>query len=82
MILAHTNAKCQMLVSLTFRCDWPGCDAAVTVENVPNAEHVAGWKVENDGRYGLHLCPAHKRKTWAAVREAQFEAGPDSQTTR
>jgi hypothetical protein len=64
-----------MLVSVTIRFDWPGCSASVAVPNAPNAEHSAGWKAQGDGRYGLHLCPAHKRKTWASVRKAQFEAG-------
>ena len=71
-----------MLVTFNIRCDWPGCSSSVMIPNTPNAERTAGWKAENDGRYGLHLCPAHKRKSWANVREAQFEAGPVSHTAR
>jgi hypothetical protein len=70
-----------MLVSLTVRCDWPGCSAEVSVPNVPQAESKAGWKAENDGRFLLHLCPKLKRHNWLAVREAISDALPRSQST-
>jgi hypothetical protein len=36
-----------------------------------------GWfgKQETDGAFSMHLCPAHNRKSWDAVRDATFAAG-------
>ena len=63
-----------MLTHLTVRCDWPGCTAVVTVEHLAQSIHKAGWKVESEGNYSMHLCPAHKRKSWDALRLEQFKA--------
>jgi len=32
------------------------------------------WKAESDGEYSQHLCPAHKRNDWEALRLATFKA--------
>ena len=69
-----------MIRSLTIRCDWPGCRAELTFEFRTLRPDVTGWKVENDGVYSLHLCPSHARKSWDALRLAQF-AAIDSPTT-
>ena len=60
-----------MIRSLVIGCDWPGCSAELTFVFRTLRPDVADWKVENDGVYSLHLCPAHNRKSWHAVREAQ-----------
>jgi hypothetical protein len=41
-----------------------------------------GWKVETEGAYSLHLCPAHRHKSWLAVREAQAAAADGPTTER
>jgi len=61
-----------MLVSLTIRCDWPGCNATLTVAYRAEIAQQHRWKAESDGDYSQHLCPAHKRKDWHEVAMAQF----------
>ena len=46
----------------------------MTIEHLPQSIHKAGWKVESEGNYSMHLCPAHKRKSWDALRLEQFKA--------
>lgn len=70
-----------MIRSLTIRCDWPGCRAELTFELRTLRPDAPGWKVECEGVYSLHLCPSHARKSWDAVRQAQFETG-DAPSTR
>jgi len=48
------------------------------VVSPPIRKQRAGWGSEKE----LRLSPAHKRRTWAAVREVQFVAGTASQATR
>jgi len=32
------------------------------------------WLPESDGDYSQHLCPAHKRNDWEALRQAMFRS--------
>jgi hypothetical protein len=57
-----------MIVSLNIRCDWPGCRERLTYDFGTLRPQAPSWKTETDGVYSLHLCPAHNRKTWDAVR--------------
>ena len=65
----------RMLTTLTIRCDWPGCQATLTYEFRLLRPHEPGWKTETEGAYSMHLCPAHCRKSWDQVRQAQFAGG-------
>jgi len=63
-----------MLVSLTIRCDWPGCKATLIVGYRAEITQQHKWKAENEGDYSQYLCPAHKRNDWEALRLATFKA--------
>ena len=59
-------------------CDWPGCKATLTADT-PVAITAARWKAESDSLgYSRHLCPAHKRKAWHELHEAQFSQNVQS----
>ena len=58
-----------MITSLTIRCDWPGCRERLTFDFRTLRPEAPGWKTETGSAYSLHLCPAHCRKSWDAVRE-------------
>jgi hypothetical protein len=70
-----------MIRQLTIKCDWPACCAELTFEFRTLRPDAPGWKVETDGVYSLHLCPKHNRKSWSAVRDAQFAAGQAPSTS-
>ena len=58
-----------MLVSLTIRCDWPGCRATLTYDfRLLRPDPVTSWKAETDNVYSCHLCPTHKRKRWEEIK--------------
>ncbi len=59
-----------MIERITIRCDWPGCRERLTFDFATLRPQSPGWKTETDGVYSLHLCPAHNRKTWHAVKDA------------
>ena len=63
-----------MIVSLTIRCDWPGCREQLTYDFKTLRPQAPGWKTEAENVYSMHLCPAHNRKSWDAVRLATFGA--------
>lgn len=69
-----------MIQSLTIGCDWPGCRAELSFAFRTLRPDAPGWKAETEGAYSLHLCPAHKHKSWIAVSEAQA-AVADGPTT-
>jgi hypothetical protein len=59
-----------VIVSLTIRCDWPGCRERLTYDFATLRPQAPGWKTESDHAYSLRLCPPHNRKSWDAVKEA------------
>jgi hypothetical protein len=65
-----------MLVSITIKCDWPGCTAAVTLDAMPQSVTKAGWKMEHDDYRAYHLCPAHGEKSWQELYQEQEAEGP------
>jgi hypothetical protein len=69
-----------LIRSLAIACDWPGCQAELSFPFRTLRPDAPGWKVETEGAYSLHLCPAHRHKSWQAVREAQA-AAVDGPTT-
>ena len=77
-----------MIVSLTIRCDWPRCRERLTYDFATLRPKAPGWRSETDGAFSLHLCPAHNRKSWNAVKVAIAEtveapsAGQASQNAR
>ena len=62
-----------MIVSITVKCDYPGCSATKSADYMYRELKSTGWKIEKaDGRMSMFLCPDHKRKSWDDVRAAQF----------
>jgi hypothetical protein len=50
-----------MIVSLTIRCDWPGCRERLTYAFATLRPQAPGWNTEMDSAYLLHRCPNHNR---------------------
>jgi hypothetical protein len=66
---------------LTLKCDWSRCRATIAVPCRHDAANDKAWKEESHSLYAMHLCPAHRRHSWQAVREEQFKRGDTAQST-
>jgi len=58
-----------MVIGLSIKCDWRGCKATINLPCEHDAGESQGWKQENYGLFGMHLCPEHRKDNWFKVRE-------------
>lgn len=49
-----------MIISITYKCDWPECDHTISCE--PNTFFLYNWEGKNKvkNKYTKHLCPNHR----------------------
>lgn len=76
-IFSPDETATMSLETYTVHCDWPDCLRSLHIEVGSDLETIAftqSWRFEDDIHHGLHLCPAHRQRSWQELHQAIADA--------